>query len=256
VVITGIVFSTFLAQFLTTVPYVVLGFASVARALQRRKPAERGLPDEETLVGLAQMYLDRQRSLWPELVKAGVLPPASDSEAPTRLAAEFRERFQGDRQIAVDANMLLPLAKAIAYLPTYGTQMRIPTRDHWPSSWTTSWSERVETASSSLGSSSVPMRQSPDNSASSSAAVMERPARILCASTPSDKTRSIAIAPCFRAAGQERRQCDRRAEIVRRTDVPPLNESTSGARILMLGRNRRRSDNATREEVFCGADYQ
>jgi hypothetical protein len=49
-------------------------------------------------------------------VKAGVLPPASDSEAPTRLAAAFRERFQGDRQIAVDANMLLRLAKAIAYL--------------------------------------------------------------------------------------------------------------------------------------------
>gem|GEM_PF-5623414 len=39
-------------------------------------------------------------------------------------------------------------------------------------------------------------------------------------------------------------------------DLPPLNESASGARILVLGRHRRRSDNATREEVFCGADYR
>ena len=39
-------------------------------------------------------------------------------------------------------------------------------------------------------------------------------------------------------------------------DLAPLNESASGARILVLGRNRRRSDNATREEVFCGADHR
>ena len=39
-------------------------------------------------------------------------------------------------------------------------------------------------------------------------------------------------------------------------DVPPLNESASGARILAYGRNRTRANDATREEDFSGADHR
>jgi hypothetical protein len=39
-------------------------------------------------------------------------------------------------------------------------------------------------------------------------------------------------------------------------DLPPLNESASGARILASGRNRRRANDATREEDFGGADHR
>src|SRR5437763_839731 len=59
-----------------------------------REGAEAGLPDEAALLALASTYLAAQGRLWPDLVRAGVIPEATAGAA-AGLAAEFRARFRG-----------------------------------------------------------------------------------------------------------------------------------------------------------------
>ena len=59
---------------------------------RRRRPEERGLPDDEALCDLAWTYLEAQHRLWPELAQQGVLPPLTKIAA-TRSARQFKDRF-------------------------------------------------------------------------------------------------------------------------------------------------------------------
>src|SRR5687767_7397728 len=64
------------------------------RSLRRYvRASERGLPNLGDLVKLAQLYVDRQRRLWPDLAGRHALPEPSQSLA-ERLASEFADRFR------------------------------------------------------------------------------------------------------------------------------------------------------------------
>ncbi len=61
----------------------------------RRKAQQetKGLPDPETLRGMAKAYLELQREHWPELAKRG-LPPKPTAKVVEGMAAEFEIRFR------------------------------------------------------------------------------------------------------------------------------------------------------------------
>jgi DNA invertase Pin-like site-specific DNA recombinase len=60
-----------------------------------RKKADKGLPDQAALQELARTYIDLQRRLWPDLVRAKYLPVRSEKSI-VLMADEFRARFLGD----------------------------------------------------------------------------------------------------------------------------------------------------------------
>jgi DNA invertase Pin-like site-specific DNA recombinase len=66
--------------------------ASQRRRVGRQPSPSRGLPDDQTLVDMASMYLDFYQQHRPDLVKSGVLPAPSPAAA-TRLAEEFKRDF-------------------------------------------------------------------------------------------------------------------------------------------------------------------
>lgn len=66
------------------------GGADDARSKRRRT---RGLPADDARLELARTYLKHQHRLWPELVKAGVLPKRTEPNT-ARLADQFRGAFE------------------------------------------------------------------------------------------------------------------------------------------------------------------
>jgi DNA invertase Pin-like site-specific DNA recombinase len=66
--------------------------ASQRRRVGRQPSPTRGLPDDQTLVGMASMYLTFYQQHRPDLVKSGVLP-APGPAAAARLAEEFKQSF-------------------------------------------------------------------------------------------------------------------------------------------------------------------
>ena len=59
----------------------------------RKAKVDRGLPPDEEIVKLSQVYLERQRKLWPTLVEAGVLPVTSD-ELVQEMVSDFKDRHR------------------------------------------------------------------------------------------------------------------------------------------------------------------
>lgn len=71
---------------------------------KRRSTADRGLPPDEDLAGLATAYLERQRQGWPAIVKAGLLP-----EMQLNVIAEMVDSFkQRHRSGKVDVEAVRP----------------------------------------------------------------------------------------------------------------------------------------------------
>ena len=60
---------------------------------RRRSRSERGLPPDQELITLAKTYLELQHKLWPEMVKAGLLPEPV-SEVLTEMVENFKSRHQ------------------------------------------------------------------------------------------------------------------------------------------------------------------
>ena len=60
---------------------------------RRRSRSERGLPPDQELNALAKTYLELQHKLWPEMVKAGLLPE-SVPEVLTEMVENFKSRHQ------------------------------------------------------------------------------------------------------------------------------------------------------------------
>ncbi|HCO22542.1 MAG TPA: hypothetical protein DIT97_05565, partial [Gimesia maris] len=63
---------------------------------RRRSRSERGLPPDQELIALAKTYLELQHKLWPEIVKAGLLPEPV-SEVLTEMVENFKSRHQTGR---------------------------------------------------------------------------------------------------------------------------------------------------------------
>lgn len=59
---------------------------------QRKVRSVRGLPDEQTLREMAELYLEFQTKAWPKLARKGVFP-AKSAASVSRTAAEFSARF-------------------------------------------------------------------------------------------------------------------------------------------------------------------
>jgi transposase len=79
---------------------------------RRRAKADRGLPPDAELARLATEYSRCQRQLWPELVKAGLLPEPTEAViAP--MVEDFKARHRGGR---IDPAALRPLLKHAAKL--------------------------------------------------------------------------------------------------------------------------------------------
>ncbi|HEX6987342.1 MAG TPA: hypothetical protein VF170_18335, partial [Planctomycetaceae bacterium] len=77
------------------------------KSRRRRGDDAKGLPDPETLNGLAKLYLDVQRRLWPDLARRGLLPKPTP-KAVERLAAEFEARFRGGEPATVGVPLASP----------------------------------------------------------------------------------------------------------------------------------------------------
>jgi DNA invertase Pin-like site-specific DNA recombinase len=60
---------------------------------RRRAKADRGLPPDEELKALAVEYLKAQRKHWPEVVKAGLLPDATDAVLGA-MVEDFKDRHR------------------------------------------------------------------------------------------------------------------------------------------------------------------
>jgi hypothetical protein len=60
---------------------------------RRRAKADRGLPPDEELKALAVEYLKVQRKHWPDLVKAGLLPDATDAVLDA-MVEDFKDRHR------------------------------------------------------------------------------------------------------------------------------------------------------------------
>lgn len=60
---------------------------------RRRSRSERGLPPDQELIALAKTYLELQHKLWPEMVKAGLLPEPVP-EVLTEMVENFKSRHQ------------------------------------------------------------------------------------------------------------------------------------------------------------------
>ena len=60
---------------------------------RRRAKADRGLPPDSELAKLATEYLQRQHKLWPELLKAGLLPEIND-RAIAAMVEDFKHRHR------------------------------------------------------------------------------------------------------------------------------------------------------------------
>ena len=60
------------------------------KSRRRRGDDAKGLPDPETLRGLAELYLEVQRRLWPDLARRGLLPKPTPNVV-ERLAAEMKQ---------------------------------------------------------------------------------------------------------------------------------------------------------------------
>lgn len=72
----------------------------------RRSKEDRGLPPDQDLRHLVTDYLNRQRKLWPELVKSGFLPEITDSTVMS-MVEDFKSRHRGgDLDTAVTAALL------------------------------------------------------------------------------------------------------------------------------------------------------
>ena len=59
----------------------------------RRARADRGLPPDEELAGLARAYLERQRKHWPEMVQAGLLPEPTEPIIQA-MVEDFKQRHR------------------------------------------------------------------------------------------------------------------------------------------------------------------
>lgn len=66
------------------------------RRKRRRSRSERGLPPDQELIALAKTYLELQHKLWPEMVKAGLLPEPVP-EVLTEMVENFKSRHQTGR---------------------------------------------------------------------------------------------------------------------------------------------------------------
>jgi len=74
---------------------------------RQRAKADRGLPPDSELTGLAAEYLRVQRKSWPELLKAGLVPELSDAVL-AAMVEDFKDRHRGG---AVDPHLLRPFTK-------------------------------------------------------------------------------------------------------------------------------------------------
>ncbi|HEY2414183.1 MAG TPA: recombinase family protein [Pirellulaceae bacterium] len=82
---------------------------------RRRSKEERGLPDDDSLLALATVWLECQNRLWPELVAAGVIP-ANTPENAKSLANAFKRRFLGLDPVRLALPSGLKVELAASYL--------------------------------------------------------------------------------------------------------------------------------------------
>lgn len=84
---------------------------------RRRSRSERGLPPDQELIALAKTYLELQHKLWPEIVKAGLLPEPT-SEVLTEMVENFKSRHQTSRADKASAKVFKKYCVKLAGLYT------------------------------------------------------------------------------------------------------------------------------------------
>jgi DNA invertase Pin-like site-specific DNA recombinase len=72
---------------------------------RRKSKSERGLPADSELKELARVYLDTQRTHWPDLVQRGILPEPSEAVL-EEMAGDFKRRHNGEHPTPVPVIVL------------------------------------------------------------------------------------------------------------------------------------------------------
>jgi DNA invertase Pin-like site-specific DNA recombinase len=80
---------------------------------RRKSGADRGLPDDAELTKLAEVYLNRQRALWPEMVKVDLLA-APTEDILRAMVEDFKRRHRGGAFSSEPVRVFLRWARKVA----------------------------------------------------------------------------------------------------------------------------------------------
>ncbi len=94
-----------------------LGNETLPESSRKNKKRTRGLPDDKSRRMLAETYLKVQHRLWPDLVKAGILPEITEANI-GEMAEQFRQVFLSGKWSLFTHNLAKPswVALAAAYI--------------------------------------------------------------------------------------------------------------------------------------------